>query len=79
MGRTSGILQFAHLDDRPVNVSLTGRPIARVKEAVCRSTLWSLRREARTPGSAFWFTDGSRPVPPAVAAGRAELRSRSAR
>ena len=43
LGRKSGILQFAHLDDRPVNLSATGRVVAWIKEAVCRSTLWSLR------------------------------------
>jgi NADH dehydrogenase len=61
LGRKSGILQFAHLDDRPINLSVTGRFVAVIKEAVCRSTLWALRREARKPGSAFWFKGGSRP------------------
>jgi NADH dehydrogenase len=60
LGRRSGILQFSHLDDRPVNLSVTGRVVAPLKEAVCRSTLWSLRREARTPGSAIWFRSGHR-------------------
>lgn len=60
LGRKSGILQFTHLDDRSVNLSLTGRFVASIKEAVCLSTLWSLRREARKPGSAFWFKGGSR-------------------
>lgn len=60
LGRTSGVLQFAHRDDRPVNLSVSGRVVAGIKEAVCKSTVWSLRREARTPGSAFWFKGGSR-------------------
>jgi NADH:ubiquinone reductase (H+-translocating) len=68
LGRTSGILQFAHLDDRPVNVSVTGRVVASIKEAVCKSTLWSLRREAKKPGSAFWFKGGSRAERPALGA-----------
>lgn len=79
LGRRTGILQFAHLDDRPVNVSVTGRPVAWIKEAVCRSTLWSLRREARRPGSAIWFKGGSRVEPPVLATSRAELRNRSVR
>lgn len=64
LGRRSGIVQFAHKDDRAVNLSTTGRHIAPVKEAVCRSTVWSLRREARKPGSAFWFKGSARPVEP---------------
>lgn len=67
LGRTSGILQFAHKDDRTLNFSLSGRFVASIKEAVCRSPLWSLRREARQPGSAFWFKGGSRPKEPAFA------------
>jgi NADH dehydrogenase len=68
LGRKSGVLQFAHRDDRAVNLSLSGRLVASIKEAVCRSTLWSLRREARKPGSAFWFKGGSRPKQPTFAA-----------
>jgi NADH dehydrogenase len=60
LGRTSGIVQFAHLDDRAINLSCSGRVVAPIKEAVCRSTLWLLRREARKPGAAFWFKGGSR-------------------
>jgi NADH dehydrogenase len=67
LGRKSGILQFSHLDDRPVNLSVTGRFVASIKEAVCKSTLWSLRREARKPGSAFWFKGGPRLDQPAFA------------
>jgi NADH dehydrogenase len=67
LGRKSGILQFSHLDDRPVNLSVTGRFVASIKEAVCKSTLWSLRREARKSGSAFWFKGGPRLDQPAFA------------
>jgi NADH:ubiquinone reductase (H+-translocating) len=67
LGRKSGIVQFAHKDDTVVNLSCSGRSIAPVKEAVCKSTLWSLRREARKPGSAIWFKGGSRPEQPAFA------------
>lgn len=60
LGRRSGILQPSHLDDQAAGPSITGRLIAPVKEAVCRSTLWSLRREAHKPGSAIWFGGGRR-------------------
>ena len=61
LGRRSGVLQFAHKDDTAVNVYFTGRLVAPIKEAVCKGTLWALRREAAKPGSAFWFKGGSRP------------------
>ena len=32
---------------------LGGRLGASVKEAICKGTLWGLRREARKPGSTF--------------------------
>ena len=67
LGRKSGIVQFAHKDDRAVNLSVSGRFVASIKEAVCKSTLWSLRREARKPGSAFWFKGGTRPEQPVFA------------
>jgi NADH dehydrogenase len=67
MGRKSGILQFAHKDDTAVNVHLTGRTVAPIKEAVCKATLWSLRREAAKPGSVFWVKGGPRPEQPVFA------------
>jgi NADH:ubiquinone reductase (H+-translocating) len=73
LGRTSAVLQFAHTDDSPVNYAPSGRVVASIKEIVCRSTLWSLRREARTPGSAFWFKGGSRPKQPVLASAPSQL------
>ncbi len=67
LGRKNGVLQFAHKDDTPVNVYFTGRLVAPIKETVCKGTLWALRREARKPGSAFWFKGGPRPEEPAFA------------
>ena len=67
LGRKSGILQFAHKDDTAVNLYFTGRMVASVKEAVCKGTLWALRREASKPGSAFWFKGGPRPEQPVFA------------
>ena len=60
LGRRSGLVQFAHRDDTVVNLSWSGRLVAPVKEAVCKSTLWLLRREASKPGAAFWFGGGHR-------------------
>ena len=65
LGRKSGILQFAHKDDTAVNPYFTGRFVASIKEAVCKSTLWTMRREAAKPGSAFWLKGGPRPEKPA--------------
>jgi NADH dehydrogenase len=62
LGRRAGILQLGHKDDTPVNVFIGGRLGARVKEAICRGTVWGLRREARKPGSSFWFKGGPRPA-----------------
>ena len=67
LGRKSGTLQFAHKDDTAVNLYFTGRMVASVKEAVCKGTLWALRREASKPGSAFWFKGGPRPELPVFA------------
>lgn len=75
LGRKSGILQFSHRDDRPMELSVTGRYVAGIKEAVCGSTLWALRREAHSPGSAFWFKGGSRPKKMVPASAQA-MRSR---
>jgi NADH dehydrogenase len=64
LGRKSGILQFSRQDDTAVNYYIRGRLTARVKEAICKGTLWGLRREARKPGSTFWFKGGPRPEQP---------------
>lgn len=61
LGRKSGILQLARKDDTAVNVQFRGRVVASVKEAVCKGTLWALRREAAKPGSAVWLKGGPRP------------------
>jgi NADH:ubiquinone reductase (H+-translocating) len=45
-------------------VFVSGRVVASVKEAVCKGTLWGIRREARKPGSTVWFTGGPRPEQP---------------
>jgi NADH dehydrogenase len=65
LGRKYGILQVARKDDSPVNVYFSGRLVAKIKEGICRGTLWGMRREARKPGAAFWLKGGPRPTEPA--------------
>jgi NADH dehydrogenase len=60
LGRARGTLQFAHADGTPVNVALGGRWTASVKEAICKSTVSAIRREAAKPGSYFWYKRGAR-------------------
>jgi NADH dehydrogenase len=65
IGRRSGVLQLTRKDDSPVNVYFGGRLGAKLKEGICRGTLWGLRREARKPGATHWFKGGPRPEQPA--------------
>lgn len=58
IGRKHGIFQVARRDDTPVNVVISGRVGAPIKEAVCRAPVWSIRREAAKPGSYFWLKRG---------------------
>ncbi|MCG5430949.1 FAD-dependent oxidoreductase [Mycobacterium sp. MYCO198283] len=51
LGRHAATLQFTHMDDSPGRFYLGGRIAAAAKEAICRGTVWGLRREARKPGS----------------------------
>lgn len=67
LGRRAGIFQFARKDDTPVDVFVGGRMGASIKEAVCKSTVWSIRREARKPGAAVWLKGGTRPGQPVAA------------
>ena len=55
LGRRTGIFQFAHRDDVAIRLHLDGRPGAKLKEFVCRSTVWQLRYEARKPGARTWW------------------------
>jgi NADH:ubiquinone reductase (H+-translocating) len=61
LGRSYATLQLARTDDTPVNAVLGGRVTASIKEAICKATVWSIRREAAKPGSYFWFKGGKRP------------------
>ena len=62
LGRDHGTLQLSHTDDTPVNVALGGRAVASIKEAICKGTVWGIRREAAKPGSYFWLKGGNRPA-----------------
>jgi NADH:ubiquinone reductase (H+-translocating) len=62
LGRGHGTLQLARTDDTPVDVALGGRTVASIKEAICKGTLWGIRREATKPGSYFWIKAGYRPA-----------------
>ena len=60
IGRRAGILQSTHADDTPARFYLDGRVAASIKEAICKGTLWGIRREARKPGSALEFRGSQR-------------------
>lgn len=62
LGRSHATFQFARTDDTPVNLYLGGRAAASLKEAICKGTLWAIRREAAKPGSYPWLKGGKRPA-----------------
>jgi NADH:ubiquinone reductase (H+-translocating) len=68
LGRHAGTFQIARKNDTAVRLYIGGRTAAALKEAVCKGTLWGLRREARKPGSAFYVKGRARGKQPAVAA-----------
>jgi NADH:ubiquinone reductase (H+-translocating) len=65
LGRSYGTVQLARTDDTPVNAFVGGRIAASIKEAICKATVWSIRREAAKPGSYFWLKGTKRPEQPA--------------
>lgn len=60
IGRGLGLVNLARRDDAAVAGRVRGVPAAKIKELVCRSTVWVMSLEARRPGSAFGFRDRSR-------------------
>ncbi|MGV0604446.1 NAD(P)/FAD-dependent oxidoreductase [Mycolicibacterium sp. XJ1904] len=68
LGRRTATLQFTRKDDTTVDVYLAGRAVARFKEAVCKGTIWAMRRSARKPAWTFWLKGGPRPQQPVPAA-----------
>ncbi len=60
IGRKYATIQLARPDDSPLNLFVGGRVAASVKEAVCKGTVWGLRKEAAKPGWYRWLTGGKR-------------------
>ncbi|MER5196972.1 NAD(P)/FAD-dependent oxidoreductase [Streptomyces sp. NPDC002755] len=61
LGRRTGVFQFARRNDLAISLYLGGRLGGRLKEFVCRSTVWQLAYEARKPGArTWWVKDGKR-------------------
>ena len=58
LGRSYGTVQLARRDDTPVRAFVGGRLAAKVKEAICRATVWGIRREGTKPGSYRWLKGG---------------------
>jgi NADH dehydrogenase len=66
LGRHAATVQLARKDDSPVNYYIGGRIGASIKEAICKGTVWGLRREARKPGSTLVMKGGKRPSEPTL-------------
>jgi NADH:quinone reductase (non-electrogenic) len=61
LGRRAGVVQLAGRDDTAWRYYFGGRPGAKIKESVCRATIWQLAHEARKPGSLnLWVKDRKR-------------------
>ncbi|UMB70671.1 NAD(P)/FAD-dependent oxidoreductase [Mycobacterium paraterrae] len=60
LGRKYATVQLARPDDSPLNLFIGGRIAASVKEAVCNSTVWGIRKEAAKPGWYRWLKGGKR-------------------
>jgi NADH dehydrogenase len=60
IGRKYATIQLARPDDTPLNLFVGGRVAAFVKEAVCKGTVWGLRKEAADPGWYRWLKGGKR-------------------
>ena len=67
LGRHAATVQLARKDDTPVDYYIGGRFGGSIKEAICKGTVWGIRREARKPGSTFWLKGGKRPEQPVPA------------
>jgi NADH dehydrogenase len=60
LGRSYATIQLARPDDTPVNLAIGGRVAASIKEAICKGTVWGIRREAAKPGWYRWLKGGKR-------------------
>lgn len=63
LGRGDGLVQRVDALDAPLPKVHTGRPAARFKELICRSTLWSLALERRMPGALTYPKGPHAPYP----------------
>jgi len=54
LGLHDGLVQFVEADDSPKSRIVTGWAAARIKELICRFTVWSLYQQRRWPGSYLW-------------------------
>jgi NADH dehydrogenase len=61
LGRSSGLIQAVHADDRPRSLVLRGRLAGMAKARMCQMTLSWIRGELRRNGSYSWPT-GPRPA-----------------
>jgi NADH dehydrogenase len=62
VGRQAATVQLSRRDDTPVKAFVGGRVAAAVKEAICKATVWGIRREGAKPGSYRWLKAGARPA-----------------
>ena len=56
LGRRAAVFQMLHKDDTPKSIYIGGRVGARIKEFICRGTVWQLKTEGRKPGKHTWWT-----------------------
>lgn len=56
LGRRTGIFQFSRKNDTAISLYLGGFLGAKLKEIICRSTVWQLGQEARKPGARTWWS-----------------------
>jgi len=54
LGRRNGLVQLVQPDDTAKPQVITGWLAARIKELICRYTLWSIHQERRWPGFHAW-------------------------
>ncbi|MFJ1845811.1 NAD(P)/FAD-dependent oxidoreductase [Streptomyces sp. NPDC088146] len=55
LGRRSGVLQLTNKDDTAKRYHLGGHAGAKLKEFICKGTVWQLSYEARKPGARTWW------------------------
>ena len=60
LGRHAATIQIARKDDSSTNYYIGGRVGAKLKEAICKGTLWGIRRAANKPSAVFVMKGGKR-------------------